>query len=90
MGQSGIIGVSVPTSDDVLEPIAEQIWCYVQKGLAIEGQGLWGQLYDNEVKGTVAAGALAFFSADTPSLISWMNIEDQIPVNSHCITHDEL
>ncbi|KAI1772227.1 hypothetical protein F4818DRAFT_444458 [Hypoxylon cercidicola] len=85
-----------PTSDDTNDYnwLYHQVSCYMggETGHTsqFDSQGLWFQIYDDEAKGTLSAGAIAPFSANKPSIITWMKIEGGLGVNRDCINHDEL
>lgn len=48
--------------------------------------GLWFQVYDSEDSGTLAAGTMAPFSSDTPSLIKFLTPSGGLEVDTSCST----
>ncbi|RYP02028.1 hypothetical protein DL764_005978 [Monosporascus ibericus] len=95
LGRSDIMGDSnfADVQPDLNNPetyqwIYEQINCYAEEGSyeALRHHGLWFQVYDNtgDYNGTLAAGAVAAFGPDTPSMIEWMSLEGSIPSSDGC------
>lgn len=53
--------------------------------------GLWWQIFGRESKGTLAAGAIVPFTAETPSIIEFLQPEGGLEVKSeYSPVHDEL
>lgn len=76
--------------------IYNQLGCYFRGGgtlgysTTFDQLGLWFQIYDRQSQNTLSAGAVAPFSADKPSLITWLKPEGGLLVNNKCLVHDEL
>ncbi|RYP92040.1 hypothetical protein DL770_001818 [Monosporascus sp. CRB-9-2] len=75
---------------DSYQWLYEQMYCYMDGGSyeALRHHGLWFQVYDDNEEGpnsgTLAAGAIAAFGPDTPSMISYMQTSGGIATRDEC------
>lgn len=80
-----------PGNPDDTKWLYDQLMCSMEvDGMGGDHPGLWWQIYDSVGVGTLAAGAIAAFGPDAPSIITWMNIEGQLDTYDECMDHDEI
>ncbi|RYP55440.1 hypothetical protein DL769_010171 [Monosporascus sp. CRB-8-3] len=97
IGHSDIMGHSnhPEVQPDLKRPnsyqwLYEQMDCYMDGGSyeALRHHGFWFQVYDDNEEGpypgTLAAGAIAAFGPDTPSMISYMKTAGGVATRDEC------
>lgn len=78
-----------PNNQEDFDWILKHVTCSLGVGheghpSSLDEPGLYFQIYDNNSKGTLSAGAIAPFTPEKESIITWMEPESALLVNDQC------